>query len=334
MTIFCAGVSLTNNGLRVSGLYFAPTPVSALGIRRLASGVWRLASGVWRLASGVSASLALSSRPPISSRTSEMFWKRNRVVRVELTTPISLVETPPGPPPKHEVKPTVNLAKRIDADLTFKFATFFTVVLQAVLIVWGYLELAAYYEQFGIGTSELELGTPTLLVYGYSYTFSELMSTVDRVPVLGAFIPAVIFIGIGAAVTFLFFAMHDARSVWGLIQRSMLIGLVLLLIFLAPTLAVWNGIERAEKIYETETGLKAGYGLSREHTIVTDQKEILTGRLIVADTKSTYIQIKDAVYKIDNSSNRVMRKTLLKPAIKSPSTKSAGDAGPSATKQT
>lgn len=259
-----------------------------------------------------------------------MFWKRDRTVRVELTTPISLVQPPPSNPPIDRISTIVNQTKRIDADLTFKFATFFIVVLQAVLIVWGYLELAAYYEQFGIGTSELELGTPTLLVYGYSYTFSELMSTVDRVPVLGKFIPGAVFIGIGAAATFLFFAMHDARSVWGLVQRSMLVGLVLLLIFLAPTLAVRNGIERAEKIYETETGVKASYGLSREHTIVTDQKETLTGRLIVADTKSTYIQVRDAVYKIDNASNRVMRKTLLKPVIKTPSEKSPRDASPAA----
>lgn len=263
-----------------------------------------------------------------------MFWKRDRTVRVELTTPISLVQQPQRPPPIDGASTTAKQAKRIDADLTFKFATFFIVVLQAVLIVWGYLELAAYYEQFGIGTSELELGTPTLLVYGYSYTFSELMSTVDRVPVLGAFIPGAVFMGIGAAATFLFFAMHDAKSLWGMVQRSMLVGVVLLLIFLAPTLAVRNGIERAEKNYETETGVKASYGLSREHTIVTDQKEALTGRLIVADTKSTYIQIKDAVYKIDNASNRVMRKTLLKPKIKNPSNESPGEAGPSTPKPT
>lgn len=263
----------------------------------------------------------------------DMFWKRDRTVRVELTTPINIVQSPPGQPPVDRVSTlAANQAKRIDADLVFKFGTFFIVLSQAFLIVWGYLELAAYYEQFGIGTTELELGTHTLLVYGYSYTFSELMGTVDAVPVLGAYIPQIVFIGIGAAVTFLFFAMHEARPVWSTFKKGMLVGIMLLLVFLAPTRAVRNGIERAEGVYEAETGVHASYGLSREHTIVTDQKEILTGRLIVADTKSTYIQIKDAVYKIDNASNRVMRKTLLKPDVKTQSKKSTGDAGPSTPK--
>lgn len=263
-----------------------------------------------------------------------MFWKRDRTVRVELTTPVNIVQPLAGPPPLDKVSTVANQAKRIDADLVFKFGTFLIVVSQAILIVWGYLELAAYYEQFGIGTSELELGTPTLLVYGYSYTFSELMSTVDKVPVLGEYIPGAVFICMGAAVTFLFFAMHDARSFGGMVQRSVLVGFVLMLIFIAPTVAVRNGIERAGKSYEAETGVQASYGLSREHTIVTEQKETLTGRLIVADTKSTYLQIKDTVYKIDNASNRVVRKTLLKPELKTPSKKSRGDTGPSSPKPT
>ncbi|MDY7563485.1 hypothetical protein QN400_12565 [Pseudomonas sp. RTC3] len=255
-----------------------------------------------------------------------MFWKRDKTVRVEIITPLTISSPISDPKAQNQVSDAGSQAKTIDTDLTFKFATFFALALQAALIIWGYLELAAYYEQFGIQTSELDLGTPTLLVYGYSYTFSELMSTVDRVPVLGAFIPAVVFVAIGAVATFLFFAMHGARKVGDIIQRSVWVGMALLLIFIAPTLAVGNAIDRANRNFEEYTGTKASYGLSKEHSIVTDHKETLTGHLIVADTKSTFILVNDTVYKVDNASNRVMRQTVLKPKPKKDS-KTSPEAG-------
>jgi hypothetical protein len=247
-----------------------------------------------------------------------MFWKRTNPIRVEIVNPINAISPKPSSLSTDQGSESAKGTRRIDTDLTFKFATFFALVLQAVLIVWGYLELAAYYEQFGIRTSELNLGTPTLLIYGYSYTFSELMSTVDRIPVLGAFIPGLTFITIGAALTFLFFAMHERRALGDIFQRGVLVGVVLLLIFLAPTLAVRNGVDRATKDFEEYSGVKAPRGLDREYTVVTDQKETLTGHLIVADTRFTFIQVNGTVYKLDNSSNRVMRRTVLKPKPEKP----------------
>jgi hypothetical protein len=257
----------------------------------------------------------------------DMFWKRDKTVRVEIITPLTISSPISDSKTQSQVSETGNQVKKIDTDLTFKFAAFFAVALQAALIIWGYLELAAYYEQFGIQTSELDLGTPTLLVYGYSYTFSELMGTVDRVPVLGAFIPAAVFIAIGAAATFLFFAMHGARKVGDIFQRSVSVGIALLLIFIAPAFAVGNAIDRAKRNFEEYTGTKASYGLSKEHSIVTDHNETLTGQLIVADTKSTFILVHDIVYKIDNASNRVMRKTVLKPKPKKEDKTSSEAAG-------
>ncbi|WP_176469944.1 hypothetical protein [Pseudomonas sp. Irchel 3A5] len=250
-----------------------------------------------------------------------MFWKRYKTVRVEITTPIS-IKQPLDTESSSQGKEAAKREKRIDADLTFKFATFTFLILQAILIIRGYLELAAYYEQFGIATSELDLSTPTLLVYGYSYTFSGLMAAIDLIPIIGAFIPTAIFIAIGAAATFLYVAMHQASPIKDRLQSSLLVGTALLLIFIAPVLAVHNGVDRAERRYEAETGVKASYGIFPEHSIVTDQKETLTGRIVVADTKSTFIQVKDTVYKIDNASNRVMRKTLIKPKLPKESGKS------------
>lgn len=259
-----------------------------------------------------------------------MFFRRNRTVQVEITTPISISISPPITPTPDQHDAVTSQVKRFDADLTFKFATFFILFMQAVLIVWGYLDLAAYYEQFGIRTSELELGTPTLLVYGYSYIFSGVMGTVEGIPVFGPFIPGGIFIFIGMAVTILFFAMHGFRSLRDKVSSGLLLGVALLMFFIAPAFAVRDGVERAGEDYEAETNVKAPLGTTREHTIVTEQKEILTGRLVVADTKASFIQVKDSVYKVDNSSNRVMRKILLKPKLPAKEKKSSPpEGGPS-----
>lgn len=256
-----------------------------------------------------------------------MFWKRDKPIRVEIVTPINVSSPQPALPAADPLNESAKRPERVDTDLTFRFATFFALVLQAVLIVWGYLELAAYYEQFGIRTSELDLGTPTLLIYGYSYTFSELMSTVDRIPLLGAFIPGFTFIAIGAAVTFLFFAMHERRALGHIFQRGVLVGVVLLLIFLAPALAVQNGIDRATRDFEEYTGVEATHGLNREYSVVTDQKQTLTGHLVVADARFTFIQVNDTVYKLENSSNRVMRQTFLKPKAQKPVKANAPSSG-------
>lgn len=64
-----------------------------------------------------------------------MFWKRDRTVRVEVTTQINIVRPLAGPPLPHRASTMPNQAKGIDADLVFKFGTFLIGVLHAMLIV-------------------------------------------------------------------------------------------------------------------------------------------------------------------------------------------------------
>lgn len=241
-----------------------------------------------------------------------MFWKRDKKIRVELLTPINITSPGCGSPPAS--KPVEAKAQGVDTDLALKLAVYFSIGLQALLIVYGYLELAAYYEQYGIGTSELDLGTPTLLLYGYAYAFAGIMSTVNIIPLVGPVIPGLVAMMIG--VPFVYILMHRFTKMGDILQRGMTVGTLLLLVFILPALGVLHGIDRAKENINSDTGMDVSNGVSKEHSILTDKNEKLTGHLVVADTKSTFLLVKDTVYKIDNASNRVMRQTLLQPKPK------------------
>jgi hypothetical protein len=236
-----------------------------------------------------------------------MFWKRDNKIRVEILNPIN-ISSSPSSPQQGEVK-APPISREIDRDFAIKLLTYFAIVLQAGLLAYGYLELSAYYEQFGIGTTELELGTPTILVYGYSYAFSSIMGLVYLIPFIGGVIPGLIFIGV--ALTFVYLLMSKVSKTGEILEKGTWGGILLMLVFIAPVLGVHHGVDRARENIKADSGIDASNGVSRVHSIITDKGEI-TGQLVVADTKSSFLLVKDTLYKIDNKTNRVMRKTVLK----------------------
>jgi len=240
-----------------------------------------------------------------------MRWKRDKTVRVELLTPISLhypiSSSDLSSPPSNAVKKTVG---KLDTDLVFKGLAYLAIVIQAALAVYGYSKLMGYFEQFGIVTSELDLGIPTLLTYGYISAFTGTMSTVKSVPILGAFTPGLIFMS-GAALIVI--PVMRKAKIATIIWTCCWVGFISLMVFVAPALGLSQGADEARSGYFDITGVKAGRGFNRAHNIITDKAESLTGHLLIADTKNTYLLINDMVYKIDNASNRVVRRVLLQP---------------------
>lgn len=248
-----------------------------------------------------------------------MFWKRDKKIQVEILNPISISSTSSSPQ-KDDTKPSP-IEREVDRDFAIKLLTYFAIVLQAGLLAYGYLELSAYYEQFGIGTTELELGTPTILVYGYSYAFSSIMGLVDLVPFIGAVIPGLIFISV--ALTFVYLLMSKISRKGEILEKGTWGGMLLMLVFIAPVLGVHHGVERARENIKEDSGIDVSKGISRIHTMITDKGEI-TGQLVVADTKSSFLLVKDTLYKVDNKTNRVMRKTVLKAKEKKDPARKAG----------
>lgn len=241
-----------------------------------------------------------------------MFWNRNKTVRVELVNPALLV--PPSTvshshsPQSGEISAPEPVRPRANADLAFKLIGYGVIVLQAVFIIYGYSVLVGHYEQYGIDTSELELGTPTLLIHGYTYVFSDAISTASSIPLLGPFAVGLIFIAFGAVLVFC--VMRRAR-VEVIIVLSCWAGLLLLMMFFAPALGVQKGAKEGRDEFTRYTDEKVPLGLTKHHTITTDKGEKLSGDLILADLKSSFLLVGHTVYKIDNATNRVMRETLL-----------------------
>jgi hypothetical protein len=236
-----------------------------------------------------------------------VFWKRDNKIQVGILNPINI--SSPSSSPKQGDTKSPPIVREVDKDFAIKLLTYFAIVLQAGLLAYGYLELSAYYEQFGIGTTELELGTPTILVYGYSYAFSSIMGLVYLIPFIGAVIPGLMFISV--ALTFVYLLMSRVSKKGEILEKGTWGGMLLLLVFIAPVLGVHHGVERARENIKADSGIDVSNGISRVHSIITDKGEI-TGQLVVADTKSSFLLVKDTLYKVDNKTNRVMRKTVLK----------------------
>ncbi|WP_124340703.1 hypothetical protein [Pseudomonas chlororaphis] len=203
------------------------------------------------------------------------------------------------------------IIKTVDKDLALKLVASFAIFLQTALTVYGYLELSAFYEQFGIYTSELELGTPTILLAGYSYSFSSIMNSVDDVPYVGPAVPG--FISFTIALAFVTLLLSGVRKMADNVMMAVVGAALLLMLFVAPVWGIVHGLERGKVGLKSNTGLDWSKGVSKEYSIVTKENKRLTGHLVVADTKNTFLLVGTTVYKIDNKTKLVIRENALTP---------------------
>ncbi|MBK5352378.1 hypothetical protein JFU37_07640 [Pseudomonas sp. TH41] len=241
-----------------------------------------------------------------------MFWSRDKTIKVELTTPISLT-SPPGHACPHAAEAVPADDVKINTELAFKLLVYGAVASQAALLITGYSLLVGYYEQFGIDTNELTLSTPTLLLYGYINIMSGALTVTDRLPILGAGLLAAGYFGLAA----LFLLVITKRLKEGVIVGlSSWIGFSLLLISFAPAIGVQHGSRMGLKDFKKYTQQDAPYGLDDIHTVLTDKGDRLTGHLILADSKSTFLLVGNKVLKIDGIKGRIIRETELR--IKEP----------------
>ncbi|WP_085641044.1 MULTISPECIES: hypothetical protein [unclassified Pseudomonas] len=247
-----------------------------------------------------------------------MFWNKENRIKVELISPVSLTlpQARDCPAPTETVLPVDQ--PKVNTELAFKLLIYGAVVSQTALLIIGYSLLVGYYEQFGIDTNELTLGTPTLLLYGYVNILSGALSVTHRLPLLGTGLLATAYICISA----LFLLLITKRLKEGvIIGLSSWIGFSLLLISFAPGIGVQTGAERGLKDFAEYTHQEVPKGLDDIHTVITDKGERLTGHLILSDSKSTFLLIGTKVLKIDGIKGRVIRETELRveePASKKP----------------
>ncbi|PNA02692.1 MULTISPECIES: hypothetical protein [unclassified Pseudomonas] len=241
-----------------------------------------------------------------------MFWNREKKIQVELTAPITITQancTDPQTPTS-----LAPVTKAIDKDFALKLLIGMALFLQAALFVDGYLELAAYFEQFGISTSELELTNPTILAAGYIHWFTMVMGWVDDMPIVGPFLQWFPFGTV--ALAYVYMLAHHESNGQSLVVKGLMGSFALFVIFILPTIGVRHGVDRGRHDIREAAGIEVVNGISQVHTIVTKEGESVTGYLVTADTKSAFLLANQTVYKIDNRTNRVTRKILLQAKTK------------------
>lgn len=242
-----------------------------------------------------------------------MFWTKDKSIRVELVTPITLIAQNPLVPPPDKTAPdqTPELKRsETNIDLAFKLINYAGLGLQAALVVYGYSLLVGYYNSFGIDTNEIALSTPSLLLYGYINLFSGTLHAANYIPIIGPGILAFCFIAVAAAFVVLVVKNAKMDTVIGL---ACWIGFLIFMAFFAPAMGVQQGIKMSKADVKSFTTQELRKGLDKQHSLTTDKGTKLTGTLVLADGKSTFLLVDRTVYKIDSAKGRVLRETLLSP---------------------
>lgn len=239
-----------------------------------------------------------------------MFWKKDKSIRVELVPPITLVTAPPVATQSPAVSEQVSNVKKLEtnADLAFKLINYAALGLQAALMVYGYSLLIGYYNSFGIDTNEIALSTPSLLLYGYISLFSGALKAANYVPIIGSGILAFCFILVAGI--FIGAVVKNARRDTKFVLACW-VGFLLFIAFFAPAIGVQQGIKMGEADTKGFTQQELIKGLDKQHTLTTNKETMLTGTLILADGKSTFLLVDKTVYKVESSSGRVLREIML-----------------------
>jgi hypothetical protein len=239
-----------------------------------------------------------------------MFWKKDKSIRVELVTPLTLITAPPVSTESPSVSEQVPSVKKLETnvDLAFKLINYAALGLQAALVVYGYSLLVGYYNSFGIDTNEIALSTPSLLLFGYISLFSGALEAANYVPIIGPGILAFCFIlvagaFIGAVVKN---ALRDTKII-----LACWVGFLLFIAFFTPAIGVQQGIKMGKADTKGFTQQELIKGFDKQHTLTTNKDTKLTGTLILADGKNTFLLVDKTVYKVENRSGRVLRETLL-----------------------
>lgn len=236
-----------------------------------------------------------------------MFWNTERKIKTELMTPLNLSMPAPQIAPAVAAQ-TEAKEVRTDTDLALKLTACGALGSQAALAIYGYSLLVGYYEQFGIDINELALGTPTLLLHGYINILSGALTAANRLPVLGPGLLALTFVGAAWIFISLITKHLKAGVIVGLAAWS---GISMFVAFFAPAVGVQLGAKTGLEDFEKYTSIASPDGLENLHSIITDKGQRLTGHMILADSKSTFLLVGMRVFKIDSPTGRVVRETQL-----------------------
>lgn len=241
-----------------------------------------------------------------------MFWRRERTVRIEFLSPPVMVSAT-APLCTAETKPVSHVLLSLEQIL--KLATITVAVVNAALVVLGYMRYVGVLQQYGISRTEVAFTFPDLLSFGYVGFLNMTLSGQIAV----AAVSTAISLPVMAVVIRLKKSMHQ------LLQFLLVWGIPTGLFFLV-TAPYWFGYNpgkeaalrmAAKSLKVEENDLQ---GLSIEQEVSTDTGS-LTGTILLAMPDITYLLKDDVLYKIRASDGHIQRKSHLKPTLNSATAK-------------
>lgn len=238
-----------------------------------------------------------------------MFWTKDKTIRVELVSP-PIVLPASAEPSKHleSVKPAGGFM--ISLDQFLKIAAVMVAVVNAALVVLGYMRYVGMLQQFGISRTEVSFSLSDLLSFGYigflNMTFSGQVAV--------AAVCSVITLPVMALVIRLKRDMNSFLQyilVWA-------ISMGLFFVITGPYWIAYNpGKQAALKLVAKELNIEESQlsELKTEHEVSTENG-FLTGYIVLATPDFTFLLKETVLYKIRASDGKILRKTHLQPEQK------------------
>ncbi|MCO8164969.1 hypothetical protein NJC38_22780 [Pseudomonas sp. 21LCFQ010] len=205
--------------------------------------------------------------------------------------------------------PASPIEQRVSLDQGLKLIACWALIIQAAFSIYGYSILMGEYDALGIDINEISLSTQTLLLYGYMNLFSGLMAASNTMPTLVPSVFALVFFLLSAmALKLINRHLRNEQIVGG----AALIGIVLFVTFFVPAMSVQKGVSNARAYFSGQEAWSESDRIKRTHSIETS-KGILTGQLVLADTRHSYLLVSRKLYKIDSATGKISREVVLSP---------------------
>ncbi|MGU1097810.1 hypothetical protein ACSERW_08645 [Pseudomonas aeruginosa] len=240
-----------------------------------------------------------------------MFWKKDKVVRIELLSPpVVVAASTQAEGTDASRKPGSFL---LSTEQALKLAAIMIAALNTALVVLGYMRYVGLLQQFGVSRTEVSFTFSDLLSFGYVGFLNMTLSGQFAV----AAVASAITLPVIAVVVRLKKELHS-------VVQFLLAWTVSTALFFAVTAPYWIAFNpgkegalhaAAESMKLDKTLLR---GLETEHEVTVEGGSI-TGKIILASPDMTYLLKANVIYKIRASDGKILRKTHLRPQMAGPS---------------
>ncbi|MCP1641003.1 hypothetical protein J2T41_000597 [Pseudomonas citronellolis] len=239
-----------------------------------------------------------------------MYWRARKKIQVEVINPRLVLESPPIHAGKAPDTPVEAGVHQLSLDVSLKLAAVVAAVINACLLIFGYMRYLAMLELFGIERSEVVFSVADLLAYGYGAMINMVFASRVAQIVFG-----------GSAGTIAITAvllLWKKGAAWKQMLVSWLIGIVIAFL---PTLPMFVGYYPARHALLAVAAEHLGVepdklDAVKKRTEVSTSDGWMQGDVLLTTGEFTYLLSDSVVYKVRQTDGKVIRRTHLLAKLK------------------